>query len=219
MKKLIIVLVFMFMGSLIWADTDTPTITETDTPTVTPTITATKTVTQTSTRTATPTRTATFTRTVTPTRTPMPTETPSLINASYSIMAGDVYGSMGNTFNAIYYYYNTITILANNYPKTVATQQVVLYKAGLTLNNRVRSLTNFNSTMKAINQMLPIPKATAQHNFVATVTPVYTLLPEAIINYNRALAVSQTSQTGTMVNNINREKNWAQAVETFVNTY
>jgi hypothetical protein len=147
---------------------------------------------------------------------PVPTPTPIPFNISSAISAGDIYGAMGNTYTAMYYYYQAVSAIANNYPTAVPTEQVVLYKAGLMLDNKFKALTNYDATMKNINKMQPIPKATAQHNFAIAMKTPQPLINEAPTHLNRALGVSGTAKTGTVVNNINREKNWIAPVQTFI---
>jgi len=150
---------------------------------------------------------------------PVPTATPAPFNISSAILAGDTYGALGNTSTAMYYYYQAVSAIAKCYPKAVPTEQVVLYKAGLMLDNRFKALTNYDATMKNINKMQPIPKATAQHNFAIAMKTPQPLINEAPTHFNRALTVTGTAKTGTVVNSINKEKNWIVPVQTFIATH
>jgi hypothetical protein len=150
---------------------------------------------------------------------PVPTATPAPFNISSAIMAGDTYGALGNTSTAMYYYYQAVSGIAKCYPKAVPTEQVVLYKAGLMLDNRFKALTNYDATMKNINKMQPIPKATAQHNFAIAMKTPQPLINEAPTHFNRALAVTGTAKTGTVVNSINKEKSWITQVLNFITAH
>jgi uncharacterized repeat protein (TIGR01451 family) len=164
----------------------------------------------------TPTFTVTRTHTLTVTPTVPPTLTPTTIIENYkaSLWAGRVYEALGNTFMATKEYYAAVSGSAGYGNVTSNEQQNIFYRVGLMLINTFKNLVGYVDEVKRISRISNASiKATAEANFVATMTPVYTLLPEADVHLSRGLNV--TGATKDIIN-INQNKAYIRYVATYV---
>jgi hypothetical protein len=136
----------------------------------------------------------------------------NIIDYWSSIWSGRIYEALGNTYMAIKKYNYSIkrtpsTITANE-------QQNIFYRAGLMLIKTFKSLTNYATNVKTISRISNVSiKATAEANFVATMTPVYTLLPEADTHLTRGLNVTKATKDTIK---INQNRSYINYVATYV---
>jgi hypothetical protein len=133
--------------------------------------------------------------------TPVPTPTPSVQEYTASLWSARIYDMLGNTFMAMRNYYGAVSGSAGYGNLTANEQQNIFYRAGLMLINKFKSLTGYTNTVKTISRISNVNvKATAEANFVATMTPVYTLLPEASTHLTRGLNVTKATKNVIKIN-------------------
>ena len=171
-------------------------------------------------RTLTPTITQTATITPTFTLTPFSQPTPQMGKIDKKVIAGNNLNKDGNTTNAMYYYTDAVWELQIFYPKTSQSyQQQILYRSALMLIDLFKTQTNYTTTMKNINKMQPIPKATAQHNYAVAMLTPETLIIEAQTPIARALGVTGTSKTSGTYNSLIKEQSLIQSVFDFITAH
>lgn len=190
-------------------------------PTVTPTITQTSTITSTFTVTSTYTVTSTITKTitVTPTATSTITRTSTVTVQDYQslLWSAKVYDSQGNTYMAMRNYYLAIYGVTGYLPNKANDLQDIYYRAGLMLVNKFKILTSYDITSKNIAKInAPSVKATAIVKFVATMTPVYSLLSEADIHLWRGQAITGAAKD---LISIKHNRDYIHFVATYIATY
>jgi hypothetical protein len=98
-------------------------------------------------------------------------------------------------------------------------EQYWIYKVGLMLDNKFKTVTNYMNTMRNINTMQPIPKATAQHNFALAMQTPQPLIIEAQTHLDRAQSLTVTPKVVATSNAIAKEKNWITQVLNFITAH
>jgi hypothetical protein len=152
--------------------------------------------------------------TYTATATPTATATVTILDYTASVWSGRVYEALGNTYLAMRNYYGAVSGSAGYGNVTANEQQNIFYRAGLMLIKKFKTLTSYSTNIKTISRISNVSiKATAEANFVATMTPVYTLLPEADIHLSRGLNVTKATKDTIK---INQGRSYINYVATYV---